>query len=146
MTYFFSRRHQTRHETDVMDEVLNDEELAVDAAIGDTFQKMMLKSSPELFTLVFNKLKTFVETRVFEAAVSGNILAGMCKSAVSIQPERALDFFIPHLCGRIESALRDRVGHQKADIELQFSTLLLSEVIVCKFNFLHEFDFEYLLF
>jgi hypothetical protein len=40
-----------------MDEMLNEEELAVDAAIADTFQKMMLKCSPELFNVVFGKLK-----------------------------------------------------------------------------------------
>ena len=41
-----------RHDTDMMDENLNDEELAVDAAIADTFQKLVFKCSPELFDLV----------------------------------------------------------------------------------------------
>ncbi len=51
-----SSREQTRHETDVGDEVMNDEEITVDAAIADTFQKMMVRASPELFDLAFNKV------------------------------------------------------------------------------------------
>ena len=58
---------------------MNDEEITVDAAIADTFQKMMVKASPELFDLAFNKVKRFVQSRIFEAAVAGNILGCMCK-------------------------------------------------------------------
>jgi hypothetical protein len=73
----------------------------------------------------------FVEGRILEAAVSGSILAGMCKSAVSIEPELALNFFIPHLCQRIENCLAERMGRaNRPDMELQFCTLLLSEVYI----------------
>jgi len=108
-----SSREQTRHEADVGDEAMNDEEMAVDAAIGDTFQKMMTRVSPELFSLVFGKVKRFVEARIFEAAVAGNILSSMVKVAASVKPREALDFFIPHFTRRIHSALVDRVDPKK---------------------------------
>ena len=44
-----------------MEESLNDEEIAADAAITDTFQKIMVRSSPKIFKLAFNKLKRYVE-------------------------------------------------------------------------------------
>ena len=140
-----SKRQQTRAESDVMEETLNDEEIAVDYAIADTFQKMMLKSSPQLFKLAFNKLKAFVSGRVFEAAVSGSILANMCKSAVSIHPELALDFFIPHLCDRVSRAQVERVDEVKIDVDLQFSLLLLSEVISIKSVAYHTAGGSYVL-
>ena len=51
----------------------------MDAAIADTFQKMMIKSSPELFDLAFNKIKRFVQSSIYEVAVSGSILGCMLK-------------------------------------------------------------------
>ena len=46
-----------------MEESMNDEEIAADAAITDTFQKIMYRSSPKIFKLAFNKLRTYVEVR-----------------------------------------------------------------------------------
>jgi hypothetical protein len=46
-----------------MEESMNDEEIAADAAITDTFQKIMYRSSPKIFKLAFNKLKSYVEVR-----------------------------------------------------------------------------------
>ena len=63
-------REQTRQETDQMDETLNEEEIAADSAISDTFHKMMAKCSPRIFQLVFKKIKHHVETRVLEPVVS----------------------------------------------------------------------------
>ena len=42
---------------------MNDEEIAADAAITDTFQKVMYRSSPKVFKLAFNKLRRYVEVR-----------------------------------------------------------------------------------
>ena len=64
-----SSREQTRQETDQMDETLNEEEIAADCTISDTFQKMMVKCSPTIFHLVFKKVKHHVETRILEPAV-----------------------------------------------------------------------------
>ena len=64
-----SSREQTRQETDQMDETLNEEEIAADCTISDTFQKMMVKCSPTIFQLVFKKVKHHVETRILEPAV-----------------------------------------------------------------------------
>ena len=54
---------------------------------------------------MFNKIQRFVRGRILEAAVSGSILATMCKVCATVMPEKALDFFVPHLCGRIHEAL-----------------------------------------
>jgi hypothetical protein len=47
-----------------MEESLNDEEIAADAAITDTFQKIMYRSSPKIFKLAFNKLRRYVEVKI----------------------------------------------------------------------------------
>lgn len=127
-------REQTRHEMDVMEESLNDEEIAADAAITDTFQKVMHRSSPKIFKLAFNKIRRYVEGRILEPCVAGSILASMCKSTVAVQPKMALDFFIPYFCNKILTIFSERSVHppqknQKIDQELQFVLLLLSEVI-----------------
>ncbi len=110
-----SSREQTRHETDVGEESLNDEEITVDAAIADTFQKMMVKCSPELFDLAYNKIKRFVQGSIFEVAVSGSILGCMIKVCANIKPQQTLDFFVPHLTERIHTALDDRADAKKAN-------------------------------
>ena len=59
----------------------------------------------------------------------------MVKGAAAVQPDQTLDFFVPHLCSRIESILGDRCSasdKQKVDTELQFNILMLSEVISVK--------------
>ena len=65
-----SSREQTRQETDQMDDTLNEEEIAADCTISDTFHKMMVKCSPSIFQLVFKKIKHHVQTRILEPAVS----------------------------------------------------------------------------
>ena len=65
-----SSREQTRQETDQNDDTLNEEEIAADCTISDTFHKMMVKCSPSIFQLVFKKIKHHVETRILEPAVS----------------------------------------------------------------------------
>ncbi len=128
-----------RHETDVGEELLNDEEITVDAAIADTFQKMMIKSSSELFDLAYNKVKRFIQTSIFEVTVSGSVLGCMLKVcdlpdplnyrkvllhsftgiflqvAANVKPQQTLEFFVPHLTQRIHSALTDRVDHKKVE-------------------------------
>jgi hypothetical protein len=44
---------------------LNDEEIAADAAISDTFHKIMYKCSPKIFNLAFNKMRRYVEVAIF---------------------------------------------------------------------------------
>ncbi|QQP39730.1 Uncharacterized protein FKW44_013541, partial [Caligus rogercresseyi] len=52
-----SSREETRSENDAMDESYNDEEIVADAAITDTFQKIMARCSSSIFDTAFNKLK-----------------------------------------------------------------------------------------
>ena len=70
-----------------------------------------------------------------EPAVAGSIFAAMVKGAAAVQPDQTLDFFVPHLCSRIEAILGDRCSasdKQKVDTELQFNIQMLSEVISVK--------------
>jgi hypothetical protein len=53
----------------------------------------------------------------------------MCKACVTVEPVKSLNFFVPHLCSKIESRLIDRVQENKPDRELQYALILLSEVI-----------------
>ena len=69
-----SSREQTRQETDLMDDTLNEEEIAADCTISDTFQKIMMRCSPNIFQLVFKKVKHHVQTRILEPAVSKALL------------------------------------------------------------------------
>uniref|UniRef100_A0A0K2T807 Proteasome activator complex subunit 4 n=1 Tax=Lepeophtheirus salmonis TaxID=72036 RepID=A0A0K2T807_LEPSM len=125
-----SSREETRSENDAMDDSYNDEEMVADAAITDTFQKIMSRCSSSIFDSAFNKLKKYVQNRILEPAVAGGILAGMCRSVVSIKPEKTLKFFIPHLKERIMSLVEDRsCDPRRQNKELQFVLLLFSEVV-----------------
>ena len=53
----------------------------------------------------------------------------MCKACVTVEPAKSLNFFVPHLCTKIEARLLDRVQVNKPDRELQYNLILLSEVI-----------------
>ena len=117
------------------DEYLNDEEIAADAAINDTFGRMCMNSSPEIFDVIFGKLRSYLSGKIIEPTVAGGILASMCKSVVQCNPEKSLAFFVPYL-GR---ALVNRIGERgtkgdednddKVDEELQFNMQLLGEVL-----------------
>ena len=117
------------------DEYLNDEEIAADAAINDTFGRMCMNSSPEIFDVIFGKLRSYLSGKIIEPTVAGGILASMCKSMVQCNPEKSLAFFVPYL-GR---ALVNRIGERgtkgdednddKVDEELQFNMQLLGEVL-----------------
>ena len=83
-----SSREQTRQETDQMDETLNEEEIAADCTISDTFQKMMVKSSPNIFQLVFRKIKHHVQTRILEPAVSNKIILKSTRRMSDVKPTK----------------------------------------------------------
>ena len=95
-----SSRENVRQEADVMEESLNDEELAADAAITETFQKMVSRLSMKSFNMILEKLKRYAESHILEPAVAGSIFASMVKGAAAVQPDQTLDFFVPHLCSR----------------------------------------------
>ena len=62
---------QTRQESDTMEECLNEEEIAADCTISDTFQKLMTRISRPTFLVVFDKIKRYVDSRILEPAVAG---------------------------------------------------------------------------
>ena len=130
-----SSREQVRHDVDAMEESLNEEELAADAAITETFHKLVSRLSMKNFNVILEKLKRYAQTHILEPAVAGSIFASMVKGVAAVQPEQTLDFFIPHLCSRIESILGDRSSkseNRKVDTVLQFNLQMLSEVISVK--------------
>ena len=51
-----SSREQVRHDVDVMEESLNEEEIAADAAITETFQKLVSRLSMKNFNVILEKL------------------------------------------------------------------------------------------
>ena len=89
-----------RHDADVMEESLNDEELAADAAITETFQKVVAKVTMKSFNAVLEKLKRYAQNHILEPAVAGAIFASMVKGCAAVQPDQTLEFFVPHLCTR----------------------------------------------
>ena len=54
-----------------MEECLNEEEIAADCTISDTFQKLMTRISRPTFLVVFDKIKRYVDSRILEPAVAG---------------------------------------------------------------------------
>ena len=131
-----SSREQVRHDVDLMEETLNDEELAADAAITETFQKLVSRLSMKNFNVILEKLKRYAQTHILEPAVAGSIFASMVKGVAVVQPELTLNFFIPHICSRIESILGDRYTvseiTRKVDPVLHFNLIMLSEIISVK--------------
>ena len=84
-----------------MEESLNDEELAADAAITETFQKLVARVSMKSFNAVLEKLKRYAQNHILEPAVAGAIFASMVKGVAAVQPDQTLQFFVPHLCTRL---------------------------------------------
>merc|ERR1740128_617401 len=133
-----SRRENFRSDGGNSDEYLNDEEIAADAAINDTFLRMCVNSSPQILTVIFNKLTKYLAGKIVEPTVAGGILASMCKSLVQCDPVKGLQFFIPTLTKSILVRMKEREEGRKVEIgnkldeELQFNLQLLSEVIGVK--------------
>jgi len=132
-----SRRENFRSDAGNADEYLNDEEIAADAAINDTFLRMCVNASPAMFNLIFNKLTNYLSGKIVEPTVAGGILAAMCKSVVQCDPAKGLAFFVPNLVKAIGNRIRERgtktaEEEGKLDEELQFNLQLLTEVLGVK--------------
>ena len=117
-----SSRENIGHDAVVLEETLNEEEIAADAAITETFQKLVSRLSMKNFNAVLEKLKRYAQSHILEPAVAGAIFASMVKGVAAIQPDQTLEFFIPHLCSRIEAILGrvTRCGYFKAKFWLFF--------------------------
>ena len=117
---------------------LNEEEIAADAAINDTFLQMCVNSSPQILAVIFTLLTKYLVGKIVEPTVAGAILVSMCKNSVQCDPGNGLQFFIPTLARSILTRVKEREEGrkvetgQKLDEELQFNFQLLSEVIGVK--------------
>ena len=117
-----SKRENIRNDGTAADDYLNDEEIAADAAINETFLRLCINSSPDILSEIFNKLRVNITGRIVEPTVAGGILASMCRSAVQCSPAQGLKTFVPLLTNTILTRLRDRQGDSdKQDEELQFN-------------------------
>ena len=125
-------RVETRQEFSHKDNDLNEDELSVDVSVTETFGKVVLKASPQIFNRVFEKVKNFTQGKIMETGVSGYILAGMVKSLVTVQPAKTLSFYVPHICERIEVAIKERADVNRTDMELQSCLVILTEVRIIK--------------
>ena len=130
-----SVRVNIRNDGGNTDEFLNDEEIAADAAINDTFLRMCVNSSPAIFGVIFSKLTCYLSGRIVEPTVAGGILASMCKSLVQTDPAKGLAFFVPYLVRAVTERVAERgdmAGEDVQDEELQFTMQLLGEVLSVK--------------
>ena len=50
---------------------MNDEEIAADAAINDTFLRMCVNSSPQILSVIFSKLTKYLAGKIVEPTVAG---------------------------------------------------------------------------
>ena len=95
---------------------LSDEEYYDFIVITVTFQKLVTKVSKENFTFLFEKLKTYAITHVLEPAMAGPMFSSMVKGLAIANPDETLDFFIPHLCIKIEDILLDKSLYAKVNV------------------------------
>ena len=84
-----------RHDADVMEESLNDEELAADAAITETFQKLVARVSMKSFNAVLEKLKRYAQNHILEPAVAGNTFSGSFCNATFVSGKK---LYYPNSC------------------------------------------------
>lgn len=141
-----SVRVNIRGESGNNDEFLNDEEIAADAAINDTFLRICVNASPAIFKVIFHKLRGYLSGKIIEPWVAGGILASMCKTLVQCNPADSLAFFVPYLVTALVERVKERgqggrKEEEKEDEELQFNLQLLGEVM---FRLLLIFVFVYL--
>ena len=54
---------------------MNDEEIAADAAINDTFLRMCVNSSPQILSVIFSKLTKYLAGKIVEPIVAGGDLS-----------------------------------------------------------------------
>merc|ERR1719348_1253052 len=59
-----SRRENFRSDGGSNEEFLNDEEIAADAAINDTFLRMCVNSSPQILSVIFTKLTKYLAGKI----------------------------------------------------------------------------------
>jgi len=136
-------RENIRPDTAKPDDYLSDEEVAADAAINETFLKIVANSSPDIFKIIFSQLQKYLRGKIVEPTVAGGILASMCKSVVLSYPEQGLAFFVPYLTQCVRTIMIERPHNfqsdsNKIDEELLFHLQLLSEVISVKGAYLYR--------
>ena len=68
-----SRRENFRSDGGASEDFLNDEEIAADAAINDTFLRMCINASPEILGSAMNKLKSYISGKIVEPTVAGGV-------------------------------------------------------------------------
>ena len=78
-----------------MEESLNDEELAADAAITETFQKLVARVSMKSFNAVLEKLKRYAQNHILEPAVAGNTFSGSFCNATFVSEKKS---YYPNSC------------------------------------------------
>ena len=78
-----------------MEESLNDEELAADAAITETFQKLVARVSMKSFNAVLEKLKRYAQNHILEPAVAGNTFSNSFCNATLVSGKKS---YYPNSC------------------------------------------------
>ena len=67
---------------------MNDEEIAADAAINDTFLRMCVNSSPQILSVIFSKLTKYLAGKIVEPTVAGGDLSQHVQECGPVWPSK----------------------------------------------------------
>lgn len=111
----------------------NPEENFLEVGVFSTFGIIISQSSPAIYEVALSKLQTFITSHILEINVSGKYAANMCRIMSRVNPEKALQSFVPHFTKLILALTENEelINEEKLDDELLFSLLVLSEVVRC---------------
>lgn len=142
---FFDRLHTwidmnaiefTRHEQVTQEQNKKTRmEYSAEHIITATVAHILPQSSPSIFSAALRKMYKFATEHVFEAKVSGKLVALMCQCFARVNPKETLRVFVSYLCDTIERLIaenEDILKEEHPDDELLYNLQILAEVGVLK--------------
>ena len=122
-------REQIRDDIDITEISWNDEESTAFISATVTFNKLVTRLCHKNFISLFEKMKVYAKTHVLEPAMGGPMFSSMVQGLAVVQPDKTLDFFIPHLCSKLETILLDQSLYSKVITYYNF-ICIISDLIV----------------
>nr|UCK81620.1 proteasome activator complex subunit 4 [Arenicola marina] len=123
--------HEHTRTDSATSERLTNEETMIEVGILSTFNAIMQQSSPKIYQMALQRLFTFVSRTFYEVRVAGRFTADLIRSAVKVNPEKALKQFLMHFCDTIKARVssEDISQEEHLDNEFLWNLLLLSECV-----------------